>query len=202
MAVAKILNIRILLVLLLTGAGVWQTGEGGWIYVKAQLAQHLLDQAWQRGLDGDAEPKPWPWADTWPVAKLLVPGLGIEQIVLQGDSGRTLAFGPGYHAGSTPPGDMGTVMISGHRDTHFRFLKDIRPGDRISLISRKGAYEYQVSHAEILNADRDRIINDSDRATLVMVTCYPFDAITTGGKLRYVVYANLVTRSARKGTPF
>ncbi|GMR08898.1 MAG: class GN sortase [Gammaproteobacteria bacterium] len=199
---AKVLNIRTLLVLLLIGTGVWQTGEGGWIYAKAQLAQYLLDKAWQRGLDGDAEAKPWPWADTWPVAKLLVPELGIEQIVLQGDSGRTLAFGPGYHAGSVPPGNMGTIMISGHRDTHFTFLKDIEPGNRITLTSRKGTFEYRVSHAEILNADRDRIINDTDRATLVMVTCYPFDAITTGGNQRYVVYANLVTRTDQKGTPF
>src|SRR5512134_469774 len=112
-------------VLVLAGVaiGLWQVGQGGWIYAKALLAQHMLQHAWARTLAGEREVRPWPWADTWPVARLRVPVHGIDLIVLDGVSGRTLAFGPGHAGGSAPPGAPGTAIISGHRDTHFRFLQ-------------------------------------------------------------------------------
>jgi len=84
-----------LLVVTLVLLGLWQTGSGTWIYVKAKLAQVLLQRAWAVSLAGQRDVKPWPWADTWPVARLVVPSLGIDQIVLAGAHGRTLAFGPG-----------------------------------------------------------------------------------------------------------
>ena len=73
-----------LLVLTLVLLGLWQTGSGAWIYVKARLAQVLLQRAWADTLAGQRDVKPWPWADTWPVARLVVPSLGIDQIVLEG----------------------------------------------------------------------------------------------------------------------
>jgi len=51
-------------------AGLWQIWEESWIYVKAEVAQHLLQRAWSRTRAGDRSSKPWPWADTWPVARL------------------------------------------------------------------------------------------------------------------------------------
>ena len=52
----------------LLAISLWQVGEGSWIVAKARLAQYLLQRAWIRALSGEANPKPWPWADTWPVA--------------------------------------------------------------------------------------------------------------------------------------
>ena len=73
-----------LLVALLIALGGWQFGHGAWIQAKAWLAQVLIAQAWQRVLAGEVHAKPWPWADTWPVARLSVPSLGIERYVLEG----------------------------------------------------------------------------------------------------------------------
>lgn len=115
----------------LAAVGVWQVGHGAWIYAKALLAQQLLQRAWVRTLAGDSHVKPWPWADTWPVARLRVPAHGVDLIVLDGVSGRTLAFAPGLASGSARPGAPGTAIISGHRDTHFRFLEHLEPGDEI-----------------------------------------------------------------------
>lgn len=92
-----------ILTLLLAGLlclGCWQLSEGAWIYAKAGLAQLLLQRAWSRALQGEADPKPWPWADTSPVARLRAPGSGVDMIVLSGAYGRTLAFGPGHLASS------------------------------------------------------------------------------------------------------
>jgi hypothetical protein len=77
----------------LTAVGAWQVGDGVWIYAKAGLGQHLLQRAWARTLAGETEVKPWPWADSWPVARLRVPAHGVDLIVLDGISGPTLARG-------------------------------------------------------------------------------------------------------------
>jgi hypothetical protein len=117
---------RLLTILIagLLAIGGWQVWEGSWIYAKARLAQVLLQRAWSRALAGEAMPKPWPWADTWPVARLRMQHPSVDLIVLAGAYGRTLAFGPGHVTSSALPGQEGTVMLTGHRDTHFRFLKE------------------------------------------------------------------------------
>ena len=99
----------------LAAAALWQFGMAGWIHAKAAVAQVLLDKAWQQTLVDQQNNRPWPWADTWPVAELIVPAHGIEQIVLAGDSGESLAFGPGHSFASSMPEQRGVVMISGHR---------------------------------------------------------------------------------------
>src|SRR5262249_34847197 len=69
-------------------------GHGAWIYAKASLAQILLRRAWAKTVDSGRPAAPWPWADTWPIARLRAPGLRGDVIVLAGSSGRTLAFSP------------------------------------------------------------------------------------------------------------
>ena len=108
-------------------------GRGAWILVKAQIAQVLLAQAWEATKAGGEPVKPWPWADTWPVARLTVPRLGVEEIVLAGGNGEAMAFGPGHLGTSAKPGSGGNVVLAGHRDTHFEFLRDLQPGDEILL---------------------------------------------------------------------
>jgi sortase A len=78
----------------LTCLGVWQIVEGGWIHAKAALAKHLVSNAWSETLASGKTARPWPWADTWPVARLRFPSLKRDVPVLAGASGSTLAFGP------------------------------------------------------------------------------------------------------------
>ena len=65
--------------------------------VKAEVAQQLLNRAWTATSDDRRNVKPWPWADTWPVARLRLPGSGEPLTVLAGASGRNLAFAPALH---------------------------------------------------------------------------------------------------------
>ncbi len=176
---------------LLAGVGLWQLGQGAWIYVKARLAQRLLQRAWARTLRGEPEARPWPWADTWPVARLQVPAHGVDLIVLAGVSGRTLAFGPGHAPGSAVPGAPGTAIVAGHRDTHFRFLERLKQGDEI-IVEVPGLRRSRLRVQETSVVDsRTAVIRTEDRsAGLVLVTCYPFDAVRPGGALRYVVTAS------------
>jgi sortase A len=177
--------------LLLAVGGLCLLIDGGWIHAKAALAQVLLERAWQKTLGGETDVRPWHWADTWPVARLELPRLGASMIVLAGSSGRTLAFGPGHTQGSSLPGEPGTSIVSGHRDTHFSVLEQLRPGDAITVERNDGRVtHYRVERLDVADSRTARIGVAGDENTLLLVTCWPFDAITTGGSLRYVVTAH------------
>jgi len=173
--------------LLLAAAGLALLLQGAWIPLKATLAQVLLERAWA-ATTATAGVRPWPWADTRPVGRLRVPRLGIDLIVLAGDSGRTLAFGPGLAAGSVL-GGMGTGLVSGHRDTHFHFLPELRPGDLVEVERQDHAVQrYRVRGSQVVDA-RTTAIAAGVTPRLLLVTCWPLDAAVPGGPLRYVVEA-------------
>ena len=177
--------------LLLGALALWQIGMGLWIPAKAWLAQVLIARAWEQAMASGRPAPPWPWADTSPVARLLVPRLGIDQIVLAHATGRSLAFGPGHLDGSPAPGDPGLAIVSGHRDTSFRFLAALAVGDEIRIQRGDGSWmTFRMTAGAVLDerkrapaAARERA--GSPRST----TCYPFDAIRPGGPLRYVAWA-------------
>ncbi len=172
--------------------GLWQLSEGSWIYAKAGLAQHLLQRAWSRSLAGEAGAKPWPWADTWPVARLIVPSRHIDQIVLEGAYGRTLAFGPGHVESAGPIGSSGTIILTGHRDTHFSFLQRLERNDVIELDTTTGQRRrYRVKETRIADSRNASIEIEQDQSQLVLVTCYPFDSPMPGTLWRYVVIADV-----------
>lgn len=175
-------------ILLCLGFGTWQLGHGLYIKAKAEVAQILLEQAWRQTLLDGKPHKAWPWADTWPVAKLTVPSLGKAQIVLSNTSGEALAFGPGHLIGSPPPGSGGTTIIAAHRDTHFSFLHELKNDDAVILVTADGSeHRYTVGRTEIVNADNSHIDPYAERG-IALVTCYPFDS-RTQGPLRYVIFA-------------
>jgi len=172
---------------IIAAAALWQLGLAGWIHTKAYTAQILLDRAWQQTLIDHRHSKPWPWADTWPVAELIVPEIDIAQIVLAGDSGATLAFGPGHSFASALPDEHGTVMISGHRDTHFSFLQNLKKGTRLILKTKSGIHYYTVTDTRIVDSRSYTVDTSNDE--LILVTCYPFNSAMAGGSERYLVYA-------------
>ena len=187
-----------LLIIALFCTSLWQLLAAGWIQGKAIVAQQLLDHAWQKTLEDndDAETtryKPWPWADTWPVARLTVPRLGIEQIVVAGDSGSSLAFAPGHSFASAAPGDSGLSMISGHRDTHFRFLQALEIDDRLLVQTREKTSSFRITHFQVVDSSYT-LAAETEENSLVLVTCYPFDAITPGGSQRFLVFATAVPK--------
>ena len=182
---------RIIITALLV-VGLISIGESGHIYLKAILAQFLLQSAWNDTQAGQRKVKPWPWADTWPIARLTVPAYGEDMIVLAGATGRTLAFGPGYLQATAKPGTTGNTVIVGHRDSHFAFLKNLPVGGMVYLENDNNAnHAYRITQTEIVHENNLSPIQSTEEATLTLITCYPFDAIVPGGPLRYVVRGTL-----------
>lgn len=165
-------------------------GQAGWIHGTARLAQYLMQAAWERALRGEREPRPWPWADTWPIARLIAPRQRVEVFVLAGATRRTPAFGPGHLFGTAPPGAPGNSVISARRNTHFAFLRYLAPGDELVVERADGARRrYVVSDAAVVDRRELRAIRPEPVPRLTLITCYPFDALTPRGPLRYVVRA-------------
>lgn len=195
---------RVVAIAVALGTGLVCLGHSGWIYAKAFIAQKLIAAAWQRAQAGQIDAKPWSWSDTRPVAKLtLAHGLR-ALLVLEGSSGRNLAFGPVHDPASVLPGQLGNSVIEGHRDTHFSALQSLRLGDRVGIELPDGRRaSFAVAHLQIVDSRRSRIVLDSEAPRLTLVTCYPFDAIRPGGPLRYVVTADWVgpTAPGRGGSP-
>lgn len=173
-------------------ATVWQFGHAGYIHAKACLAQALIAQAWTRTLAGEERAKPWPWADTWPVARLRAPEQDVDLYVLAGADGRTIAFGPGHVWGTASPGEPGNTVLGAHRDTHFAFLERLEDGSELELQSANGeVLRYFVNHREVVDHTDLRPLRQPPHGRqLTLVTCWPFNAVRAGGPLRYVVTAD------------
>lgn len=173
--------------------GLWQVASGTYIHAKAWLAQQLIASAWARTLEGEREVKPWPWADTWPIARLQMIDRDVDLYVLADASGRSLAFGPGYVNGTAAIGE-GNTVLAGHRDTHFAFLRDLHRGDEFAIQTADGRKRrFQLSETHVIDSRHERLQFDEHAdATITLLTCYPFDAITPGGPLRYVAVAEIV----------
>ncbi len=173
--------------------GFWQFGQGAYIPAKAWVAQELMQRAWRRTEGGEEKAAPWPWADTFPVARMSAKGGDIDLIVLEGGSGRTLAFAPGHLSASVLPGETGNTIIAGHRDTHFQFLQYMKKGESILFETPEGRkHLYQVTGIDVVDSRRGSLVLDTEAPMLSLVTCYPFAAHEAGGPMRYVVTAQML----------
>lgn len=184
---------RLWMIATLLGIGAWQVSTGLYIHAKAWLAQQLIADAWSQTLAGKSQVRPWPWADTWPIARLRMREPTVDLYVLSDASGRTLAFGPGLLSGSAAPAEPGNTILAAHRDTHFKFLRDTQPGAALELQTADGRWHhYTLAERYILDVRRDRLAVAAGDSTLTLMTCYPFDALVPGGPLRLAVIAQRV----------
>ena len=184
--------IRFITSLALVLAGLVLFGQGAYIHAKALLAQVLLDRAFTQTITTGRDVKPWSWADTWPVARIEVKRIGASAIVLAGSSGQALAFGPGHVERTPDAGERGVAVYSAHRDTHFRFLRDVAIGDEIDVTRSDGRrFRYLADSTSIVRFDASGIDSLAGGYELVLSTCWPFDALTPGPD-RYLLHASMI----------
>jgi sortase A len=178
--------------ILLALLGLILFGQGTYIHAKALLAQVLLQRAFDQTIASGHITKPWSWADTWPVARIEVKRIGASAIVLAGSSGQALAFGPGHVELTADAGERGVAVYSAHRDTHFAFLRNVKIGDEIDVTRDDGKrFRYRADGTSIVRFDASGIDPLSDGYELVLSTCWPFDALTSGPE-RYLLHASLI----------
>ena len=161
------------------------------IELKARVAQILLQYAWHKTIKTGEDQRPWESFDGTPILRLMIPDYEVDQIVLKGTTGQALAFGPAFHEESLLPGKGGTTVLSSHRDSHGIYIKKIQIGDIISLQDRYNQwYAFQVDDFMIIDVTKNSISTLNSEDNLLIITCYPFNAINSGTSLRYVVSAS------------
>lgn len=133
-----------------------------------------------------------------PLAVLSIPRLGLEVPVFEGTDELTLNRGAGWIAGTARPGKGGNVGIAGHRDGFFRVLMDVRVGDQIQLALRGSKAAYSVDSIEIVEPTDVRVLEPRERASLTLVTCYPFYFVGDAPQ-RYIVHAAIAGPGSAEG---
>ncbi len=165
---------------------------------KAHFAQFLIEQAWEKTLQDNLPHKPWPWADTHPIAQMDIDlsdnSKGVDDkatlYILAGASGRNLAFGPAMVLSGARPGEVGNTVIAGHRDTHFSILQNLQKGQVINVVNSSGRkLAYRVESLTVVHQSEVDVMAQTSKEQLTLITCYPFNQITGGAQLRYVVKA-------------
>jgi sortase A len=150
------------------------------MHAKAELAGILVRRAWEQSVQSGKARAPWPWADTHPVARIRIPRLRYDEIVLEGASPRTLAFGPAHLLNGTGMGEPGNLVLAGHRTSWFRPLEEIAQGDTILvqwLQPRRGGLQertYTVNKISVVDPQDTALLAPTPEDELTLITCYPF----------------------------
>lgn len=121
------------------------------------------------------------------VGEIEIPHLRVSAAVLEGDDAATLRRGAGHLPGTALPWEGGNAVLAGHRDTVFRRLGELQPGDRLRLRTLHGTFDYRVSRTMRVKP-RDVWVLRSDAAALTLITCYPFSWVGSAPE-RWVVQA-------------
>ncbi len=109
--------------------------------------------------------------------------------MLAGASGQALAFGPGHVEGTPEAGEPGLAVYAAHRDTQFRSLGRLAPGDPVAVQRRDGRIvTFRVTGSRIVRFDRSGLDPDAPGRRLALATCWPLDALGAGPE-RLVVEA-------------
>ena len=130
-------------------------------------------------------------ADRSVIGRIEIPRIGLKTVILEGVAQRTLSLAVGHIPGTALPGMPGNVGIAGHRDTFFRSLREVEPGDSIILTTFEGAWEYRVQSCEIVRESGTSVLDDGGAPELTLVTCYPFYYVGPAPE-RFIVHARRV----------
>jgi sortase A len=136
------------------------------------------------------------------MARIEIPRIGLDAVVVAGVEPSDLKQGPGHYPGTPMPGQLGNSAIAGHRTTYgqpFFDLDDVEPGDEIVLTSVQGRFVYRMTGSEIVSPSAGHVVltTDPNVARLTLTTCEPKYTATN----RLIVYAELDTAASGPGLP-
>lgn len=163
-------------------AGVMLLSTVGVRYAQGAVARDAARRAWteasvhqdiarlRASLDVQgADPTPPAGA---PVAHLVIPRLGLDEVVVEGVEDLQLTAGPGHLPGSAMPGQPGNAVISAHRDRHFNRLKSLKVGDTLTTEYGQKKVTWRVSGMRVVGRRAPALFSTAE-PTLTLTTCWP-----------------------------
>lgn len=130
------------------------------------------------------------------IGSISIERLGLSAIVMEGTTRATLRRAVGHIAGTGLPGSAGNIGISGHRDTFFRPLRNVRPDDTITLTTPLGEYRYRVVSTKVVAPSDVAVLDPDALEILTLVTCYPFYLVGPAPR-RFIVRAERIDSLSR-----
>ncbi|WP_262372468.1 class D sortase [Sutcliffiella horikoshii] len=127
------------------------------------------------------------------IGEISFPVLDVSIPVFHGVSEEELVKGVGHVPGTLLPGDGGNIVLSGHRDTVFRRLKELEVGDKVMFGFDGGWYTYKIGRIRVVDKEDTSVVVPRPREVLTITTCYPFTFIGRAPQ-RYVVEAEFIGR--------
>lgn len=189
-------------------AGCLLSLHASWLPTKAWLSQVLISYSWQQSIaenmmsehenqmkhsSRNIAIKPWPWADTFPIAELSIERLEENIVILNGGDPTTLAFSAGAIAPFNQTNNLTPFVVAGHNDSHFAFLENILMKDIISMRDQHGKSQlYQVEAIDIIDASTGQLPILANDSSLILITCYPFNNLSNNNDERYIITAKLL----------
>lgn len=164
--------------------------QGASFYVAQHAGQEEAREEWEQSTHAPAQTTT-PAMPKGVVCRLSFPKLDKNLFVLDNTQDATLKKGPGLVEHTAIPGTPGNSAIAGHRDTHFRFLKDVKIGDDIWVEGPAGRTQYRVSWTRIVRPTDVTVLSPETKPVLTLITCYPFFWVGNAPK-RYIVRAEKV----------
>ncbi len=129
------------------------------------------------------------------LTRVSIPKINLDAIVVEGTGHRQLLLGPGHMKDTPMPGDIGNSVITGHRDTFFRRIYELKKGDTIEVRRRGRLYTYEVTGKKIVKPEDLSVLEQGNDHRLTLITCYPTYYIGPAPD-RLVVFAGLVNTPA------
>ncbi len=111
-----------------------------------------------------------------PLGRLAIPKIGLDSELHEGIRLTTLDRGPGHWPGSAMPGQIGNVVVAGHRTSHgaeFRHLDALVPGDEVVFTTADGTFTYLVTGTQVVTPDSLWIVDPTDTPTATLFACHP-----------------------------
>lgn len=126
------------------------------------------------------------------VGRMVLPRLGLDAAVLEGDTLDVLSHGPGHRIGSALPGQIGNVVLAGHRTTWsrpFRDLDQLQPGDGLWFETSTGTYQYEFVAHDVVSPSRGDITDQPYGYVATLYACHP----PGSARSRLVAYFRMVS---------
>ena len=126
-----------------------------------------------------------------PVARIVIPAIGVDKIVVEGISRDDLKKGPGHYPGTPMPGQPGNAAIAGHRTTYgapFHRVDELVPGDEILVTTVQGEFRYEVTGQRIVSPSEVEVVNYQGDDRLTLTACHP----KYSARQRIIIFAALV----------
>lgn len=107
-----------------------------------------------------------------PIARLVIPAIALDEIVVEGVGPRELIAGPGHIPETPLPGQPGNSAVSAHRDRHFASFEKLSIGDQVHTETDLGTTRWSITSIRIVDKDLPSIARTKERR-LTLTTCWP-----------------------------